>query len=343
MVANLDTKMKRLLISACAALIGLSYAAGASDNKAHVAATPSTIGHIERLNPAINAIVPADAVIEVLAEGHKWTEGPVWVPKLNALLYSDIPANSIFIYQDDVGARPWIEPSPEYPGGSGGSNGLALDHAGRLILAQHGDRRIARLKSNWQQPVPEFQALATKFKGLRFNSPNDLALHRNGALYFTDPPYGLAGGADDPARELDIQGVYRVNTDGSVGLLVDNLTRPNGIGLSPAHDVLYVANSGADQRVIMAYDLAEDGSIESEDVFFNSWGDGLTVDQSGNVYVAEPERGVLVLSPDGVHLGTLLTTQRTSNVAFGDDGSTLYITADSYLLRVKLSTKGVDF
>lgn len=329
--------MKQWLCVASAVLVSLLCVACGSDKQEPIAATHSTMGRIERLDPAINAIVPVDAVIEVLAEEHSWTEGPLWVPQLNALLYSDIPSSAIYIYSDAAGSRPWIKPSPEYPGGSGGSNGLILDFEGRLILAQHSDRRIARLEGDFEQPVPQFQALAAEFEGRRFNSPNDLVLHRDGALYFTDPPYGLAGGADDPARELDMQGVFRLSSDGAVALLVDNLSRPNGIGLSPAQDVLYVANSGADQRVIMAYDLREDGSIESERVFFNSWGDGLTVDQRGNVYVAEPERGVLVLSPEGIHLGTLLTTQRTSNVTFGDDGSTLYITADSYLLRVKLN------
>ena len=329
--------MKQWLSATSAVLVSLLCVACVSDKQEPIEAAQSTMGRIERLDPAINAIVPVDAVIEVLAEGHSWTEGPLWVPQLNALLYSDIPANAVYMYSDDVGSRPWIEPSPEYPGGSGGSNGLILDFEGRLVLAQHSDRRIARLEGNFEQPVPQFQALTEEFEGRRFNSPNDLVLHRDGALYFTDPPYGLAGGADDPARELDMQGVFRLSSDGAVALLVDNLTRPNGIGLSPAHDVLYVANSGADQRVIMAYELREDGSIKSERVFFNSWGDGLTVDQRGNVYVAEPERGVLVLSPEGIHLGTLLTTQRTSNVTFGDDGSTLYITADSYLLRVKLN------
>jgi gluconolactonase len=335
--------MKRWLVTACLALVNLSCLAAESDRPKQLVTGQSTVGHIERLNPAINAIVPDDAVIEILANGHGWAEGPLWVPQLNALLYSDIPANAIYIYSNNIGSRPWIEPSLKYPSGSGGANGLSLDLDGQLLLAQHGDRRIARLKGNWEQAMPQFEVVTARFENHRFNSPNDLVLHRDGSLYFTDPPYGLSGGADDPARELDIQGVYRLSANGDVALLVENLTRPNGIGLSPAQDVLYIANSGSDQRVIMAYDLHEDGSIESERVFFNSWGDGLTVDQSGNVYVAEPERGVLVINPQGVLLGRFLTDNRTSNVAFGDDGTSLYNTADSYLLRVRLNAKGTGF
>jgi len=328
----------------CASVICLLCVACSGDLPNPIREDRSTMGRIERLDPAIDAIIPVDAVIEVLAEGHGWTEGPVWVPKLDALLYSDIPAKAIYIYSDAVGSKLWLEPSPANPGGSGASNGLILDFQGRLILAQHGDRRIARLEGDWESPVPQFQTVATEFEGRRFNSPNDLVLHRDGALYFTDPPYGLAEGASDPARELDVQGVFRLSKDGSVELLVDSLSRPNGIALSPAQDVLYVANSDAEQPVIMAYDLRDDASVSASGrVFFNSWGDGLAVDKRGNVYVAEPERGVLVLSPEGDHLGTMLTTQRTSNVAFGDDGSTLFITADSFLLRVKLNAEGVGF
>ena len=298
-----------------------------------------TIGHIERIAPAINNIIPRDAVIEVLAEGHGWAEGPLWVPQLDALLYSDIPANAIYIHQDGVGAIPWLKPSPETPLGSNWSNGLALDSKGKLALAQHGSRQIVRLESKLSKPSSTFKSLAKNYEGLQFNSPNDLVFHSNGSVYFTDPPYGLAGGADDPAREMDIQGVFRLNPNGSVELLTDTLSRPNGIALSPNQDVLYVANSGEDQRVIMAYDLNADGSIASERVFFNSWGDGLKVDQQGNVFVAEPKLGVLVINPQGKLLGKILTTQLTSNVAFGDNGSALYITANSYLLRVKLDSK----
>jgi gluconolactonase len=162
-------------------------------------------------------------------------------------------------------------------------------------------------------------------------------------VYFTDPPYGLEHGVDDPARELPVHGVYRLSRDGSVTLLIDDLSRPNGIAFSPTEETLYVANSDPDQSVIMAYPLEEDGSLGSGRVFFGSWGDGMTVDQRGNVYVTSGRAGVLVIAPDGTHLGSLVTGERTSNCTFGDDGSTLYVTSDMYLVRIRLNTKGVGF
>lgn len=169
-------------------------------------------------------------------------------------------------------------------------------------------------------------------------------MRSNGDFYFTDPPYGLEGGIDDPAKEMDLQGVYRLTTDGSVTRVVDDLSRPNGIAFSPDERTLYVANSdGREQPVVMAYDVGSDGSLGNGRVFFDSWGDGMAVDQQGNVYITGPENGVLIVSPDGEHLGSLRTTQRTSNCTFGDDGSTLYITADMYLLRIRLNVKGVGF
>ncbi len=307
-----------------------------------------TIGSIERLDPALDAIVPEDAALEVLSDGHEWTEGPVWVPALQAILYSDIPNNAIYRWSEGSPASLWLQPAGytgEVPrGGESGSNGLLLDRDGRLVLAQHGDRRIARLDAAWDAPEPNFETLVGEFEGMRFNSPNDLAQRSNGDFYFTDPPYGLEQGVDDPAKELDVHGVYRLATDGSLTLLVDDLSRPNGIAFSPDEDILYVSNSdGARQPVVMAYDLEPDGSLGDGRVFFASWGDGLAVDQQGNVYVAGPGNGVLIISPSGTHLGSIRTTQRTSNCTFGEDGSTLFITADMHLLRVRLNVKGVGF
>lgn len=307
----------------------------------------SVIGSIDRLDARVEAIVPESAALEILAEGHEWTEGPVWVPALQAVLYSDIPNNAIYRWSEGAPASQWLHPAgytSEPPrGGEPGSNGLLLDGEGRLVLAQHGDRRIARLAGPMDAPEPDFETLAARFEGRRFNSPNDVAIRRNGDLYFTDPPYGLEQGVDDPAKELGFQGVYRIATDGSVTLLVDDLSRPNGIAFSPDEDILYVANSDLNQPVIMAFPVEPNGDLGEGRIFFESWGDGLAVDQDGTLYVAGPGNGVMILSPTGEHLGSLNTTQRTSNCTFGDDGSTLYITADMYLLRIRLNAKGVGF
>lgn len=309
--------------------------------------TPVEIGHVERLDRRLDAIVARDAAFEVLADGHEWTEGPVWVPALHSVLYSDIPANAIYRWSEGAEASVWLTPSgytgaPER-GGESGSNGLALDSEGRLVLAQHGDRRIARLEASLDGPEPFFTTLTDRFEGRRYNSPNDLAIRSNGDVYFTDPPYGLALGADDPAKELAVHGVYRLAPDGSVALLVDDLSRPNGIAFSPDEETLYVSNSHPNQPVVMAYDLEGDGSLAHGRVFFDSWGDGMAVDQSGNVYVTAGRSGVLVIAPDGTHLGSLVTGERTSNCTFGDDGSTLYVTSDMYLVRMRLNARGVGF
>ena len=247
-----------------------------------------TTGSIERLDPRLDAIVPQDAVIEVLSEGHEWVEGPVWVPELQSILYSDIPNNAVYRWSEGEEASLWLQPAG-FTGaipreGESGSNGLALDAEGKLVLAQHGDRRLARMEAPWDAPAPRFETLVGEYEGKRFNSPNDVAPRANGDLYFTDPPYGLQGGNEE--KELDFQGVYRLAASGSLTLLTDELSRPNGIAFSPDQSILYVANSdGANQPVVMAYDVESDGGISNGRVFFESWGDGMAVDQEGNVYV----------------------------------------------------------
>ena len=292
--------------------------------------------------------MPPEAEIEVLAAGFEWAEGPLWIPQGRYLLFSDVPTNRIYQWQEGLGHRLWLEPSGysgDVPrGGEPGSNGLALDTSGRLLLAQHGDRRVASLVGPLESPLPVFATVADSFEGRRFNSPNDLALHSSGAIYFTDPPYGLSGGAEDPARELDFQGVYRVDSTGQVTLLTDELSRPNGIAFSPDESTLYVANSDADRPVWMAWDLAPDGSIANGRVFFDATDrvperpglpDGLKVDEEGNLFATGPG-GVWIFSPEGDHLGTLRTSQAIANCAFGEDGRSLFLTADDSLLRVRL-------
>lgn len=314
------------------------------------------LGEVERLDSAIDDLVPKDAKIELLAEGFDWSEGPVWVNEEGGfVLFSDVPKNVVHQWSEKGGLRDWLRPSgftgPKPRAGESGSNGLVLDHDGRLLLCQHGDRRVARLDAAWDAPVAKFETIADKHDGKRFNSPNDLAVHSSGAIYFTDPPYGMIGKFDDPNRETDYLGVYRVGTDGNVTLLTDKRTAPNGIAFSPDEKTLYVAQSDGKAPNIYAYDVQSDGSIANERVFFDAselaktktgMPDGLKLDQAGNLFATGPG-GVLVISPAGKHLGTISTGERIANCAFGDDGSTLYMTSDMYLARIRLSTKGDGF
>lgn len=322
--------------------------AGSGGPSASVEAPPQTIGTIERLDPAIDSLVPSDAVIEVLAEGFDWAEGPVWIEDGEYLLFSDVPQNRIYRWKEGAGHQVWLEPSgytgDALRGGGPGSNGLLLDSEGRLVLCQHGDRRVARMDAPVTAPEPIFTTLADRYEGKRFSSPNDAVFDSRGALFFTDPPYGLPDGPDDPTKETPFNGVYRLGVDGEVTLLTDELSRPNGIALSPDEKTLYVANSDPERAIWMAYDLLPSGRIENGRVFFDATEqvaerpglpDGLKVDEAGNLFATGPG-GVLVFSPDGRHLGTIRTTQATANCAFDQDGTTLYMTAGSYLLRVRL-------
>lgn len=302
------------------------------------------MGSIERIDPAFDALIPRGAVIEKLADGFKWTEGPVWMPG-GFLLFSDIPNNAVMKWQEGKGLSVFLKPSgytgSEPRGGESGSNGLTRDTEDRLVLCQHGDRCVARLEFSGQ-----FMTLARYYRWHRFNSPNDLVFNSSGDLYFTDPPYGLEKGLADSKKELPFQGVYLLRKNGEVVLLTQELSRPNGIALSPDQKTLYVGNSDGANPVIMAYPVKADGMIEYGRVFFNMASlprkggpDGMKVDVRGNLFTTGPG-GVLVISPQGKHLGTLVTEQPTANCAWGDNGSTLYITANHTLCRVKTSTRG---
>lgn len=330
------------------------------------AAEPKQVGSIERLDPALDALIAPDAKLQVIGEGYEWCEGPVWVredaPPLSPpqrgggfLLFSDIPNNAIMRWDAQGGARLYLKPagytgkSPR--GGESGSNGLVLDRKGRLILCQHGDRRVARLESPWDKPVAKYVTLADRYDGKRFNSPNDAVVAKDGTIYFTDPPYGLENVFDDPKKELPFQGVYRISLDGKLQLLTKELDAPNGIGLSPDEKTLYVANSGGERNVVVAFPIKSDGTLGAEREIFNAHElikqrpgscDGLVVDQKGNVFVAVPG-GVAVISPAGKLLGYLVTNDRTANVEFGEDGSTLFICANHRMLKIPTKTKGLGY
>lgn len=305
---------------------------------------------IERLDPALEALLPAAAAVEKLAEGFNWSEGPTWYH--NSLVFSDVPENIIYQWKSgDTAAKIFMQPSgmlnPRPGFREQGSNGLSTDAQGRLLICQHGERRVARVEKDGSQT-----SLADKFEGKRFNSPNDLVVRSNGDFYFTDPPYGLEGLNKSPIKELPYNGVYRVTANGEVSLVVKDLTFPNGIALSPDEKTLYVAVSDSQKPHVMAYDVQADGSVANGRVFFDATPlkesgrkgscDGMKVDARGNVWTTGPG-GVIILSPDGKHLGSVLTNQATGNCAWGDDGSTLYITADMFLVRVKTNVRGAGW
>ena len=306
------------------------------------------VGSVERLDPALDSLVAPDARYEVLATGFQWSEGPVWRAKQGDVLFSDVPANTIYRWTDSTGLSVFLRPAgfttPNPPGRELGSNGLTLDARGALVMADHGNRQVARLdEENFTKLT-----IAARYGGKRLNSPNDVAYHSNGDLYFTDPPYGLRGLDADSAKEQPHNGVYRVTPSGEVTLLTSELSFPNGIAFSPDERTLYVANSDPKRPVWMAYDVQADGSVANGRVHFDAIAlvnagkkgvpDGLKVDRAGHLFATGPG-GVLVISPAGKHLGTIETGQPTANCAFGDaDGRTLYVTANDRLLRVKLRT-----
>lgn len=317
-------------------------------------AVPRTIGSIERLDPALDKLIPPDAKIEVIGEGFAWCEGPVWVRDGKFLLFSDIPNNALMRWDSTSGAKLYLKPAgytgKNSRGGESGSNGLVLDRQGRLILCQHGDRRVARLDSSWDNPQPKYVTLADRYEGKRLNSPNDAVVDSHGAIYFTDPPYGLEKNMDDPKKELSFQGVYRIGPDGTLTLLTKELERPNGIAISPDEKTLYVANSYEKRQIIMAFQLRERGTLGRNREFFNARElagkpgacDGMTVDAEGNLFATVPG-GVAIFNPHGKQLGLLATGDRTANCEFGEDGSTLFICANHNLLRVRTVTKGIGF
>jgi gluconolactonase len=306
---------------------------------------------VVRHDPALDAIVPAGALLEKLADGFLFTEGPVWVPRSGAtagyLLFSDPNANTIYRWSPD-GQVSVFRTKSGYTGvdvgeyGQPGSNGLTLDHEGRLTINEHGNRRVVRLERTGSVTV-----LADRYQAKRLNSPNDLVYRSDGVLYFTDPPFGLPRFADDPRKELPFSGVFAL-VNGDLKLVSTDLAGPNGLALSPDERYLYVGNWDPKKKVVMRYEVRADGSLANGRVFADLTGapgedaiDGVKVDQRGNVYVSGPG-GLFILSPEGTHLGTLRGPEHPHNMAWGDDdGRTLYLTAQTGLYRIRLGIPGV--
>ena len=311
---------------------------------------PAGLATIVRHDPRFDVLVPKGAKLEKIADGFTWVEGPVWDKKQQALLFSDIPANTVYQWKEGKGTKPFLNASGysgtvPFAGKEPGSNGLTFDAHGRLVLCKHGDRQIARLEAGGT-----FTVLAARFNGHRINSPNDLVFKSNGDLYFTDPPFGLSKAFDDPDK-APVQGVYRVSRAGKLTLLIADIKAPNGIAFSPDEKTLYVSDVNPKRAAWLAYDVEPDGTVTNARVFFDAtrWRndpffgpDGFKVDQNGNLFGAR-RGGISVIAPDGTHLGDIETGQPTSNVAWGEDGHTLFITGGSSVYRLRVTTGASRF
>ena len=306
------------------------------------------IGEIERLDSDMGLFVSKESKIEVLASGFSWAEGPVWVPKLNGVLFTDVPKNKAYLWTERQGLSVFLDPSgmTNYAphSSSEGANGLVLDSNGALVLCQHGDRRVARLKDDWQLDPPSYETVIDHFEGKWLNSPNDLVFSKNGDLFFTDPPYGLNQQDDDILKELDFNGIFKWSKKEGIVLLNKTLSRPNGIAFSRDEKTVYIGNSDRGNLIIAAFDYV-DGALKNKRVFFDSKNilrkglgsfDGLKVHSSGTIFATGPG-GVLVIGPKGKHLGTIRPGKATANCAFDAAEDYLYLTSTDVLARIKLN------
>jgi gluconolactonase len=311
-----------------------------------------TVGRITRFDPALDALIDVGSPIEVIASGIRWAEGPVWVKQGGYLLFSDVPANVAYRWKKGEGAKPFLKPSGlagPIPASirEAGSNGMIVDGKGALLMADSGTRTIARVDLAKKRKT----VVVGTFEGKKFNSCNDLVIGRGGAIYFTDPPYGLTDGDSSPLKQLAFNGVYRVNADGSGVALIDkSLTRPNGIGVSPGLDRLYVSQSDPDAAKIFTCALAADGSASgplepfvdfSAEVAQKLPGlpDGMKVAKSGHLFASGPG-GIWVISPEGKKLGRIETGKAAANCCFGEDGKTLFVTSSDMVVKVRLKVSG---
>jgi gluconolactonase len=316
---------------------------------------------IDRREPAFDHLIPPHAILEDLAAEFDWSEGPVWIKDGGFLLCSDIPKNSIIKWSEGEGKSVFLHPSgsekdqPDLK--ESGSNGLVMAPDGQsIVLMEHGDRRVTKLDLKTKKKTVLCDHTPD---GKRFNSPNDGCFRSNGDLYFTDPPYGLKrkdykeGDKEEfPGMEMEYSGVWRLSKDGKVTLMTKDMTKPNGIAFSPDEKTLYVSNSDPKKAIWMAFDVKDDGTLGKGRVFYDATDfrkdldddhrglpDGMKLDKDGRLFATGPG-GVLVFTPDAKLLGVIATGTRTSNCNWGDDGSTLYVTANHNLTRIKTKTTG---
>lgn len=303
---------------------------------------------VQVLDNELNSVIDSLAVIDTLADGFTWSEGPLWIDSLQKLIFTDVPENTIYSWDEKHGKQIYLKPSgytilSKY-GGTEGANGLILDQNGQLILCQHGNRAVAKMLAPLTVPTDSFQYLAMKYNNKKLNSPNDLFQTSDGNIYFTDPPYGLPKQDDDDAKELKYNGIYRIRKDGHITLLDSTLTRPNGIAFSKDERFMYVANSDEKIANWVKFELDKDKNIVKKSEFANKTNllqsykglpDGMKIGKKGYIFATGPG-GVLIFHQDGRHLGTILTGQATANCALDSNEKYLYMTAHQYLMRIAL-------
>ncbi len=307
-----------------------------------------TIGSIEKLDSSLDSIISSDAKPEIIADSLDWSEGPLWVEKNKMLLFSDVPQNIIYKWTEEKGKEVYLTPSgytdTAKRGGEMGSNGLTLDNDGNLILTQCGNRQIAVMNAPLGKPAANFKSIAIAYLGKKFNSPNDVIVSSIGEIYFTDPPYGLEKNMKDPKKEIPFQGVYKVKRTGEVVLLLDSITRPNGILLLPGEKTLLVSNSDPAKPNWYAFDLTAGDSLTNGRIFYSTLGsekglkglpDGMKVDKAGNLFATGPG-GVWIFNKAGKLAGKIRVPDATSNCSLSADEKTLFVTNDMYVLRVKM-------
>ncbi|HEY0678426.1 MAG TPA: SMP-30/gluconolactonase/LRE family protein [Chitinophagaceae bacterium] len=338
--------MKRLFIA-----YALSFAACNNSvklNEPDQTTTFKTTGSIEKMDEALDSIIDKNAAIEIIADGFEWSEGPLWIDQENMLLISDVPTNTVYKWTTDSGKQVYLTPSGYTDtvkrAGETGSNGLLLDPNGNLVLCQHGNRQVARMNAAITHPKASFIPLASKFQGKRFNSPNDAVYNRQGELFFTDPPYGLESqGDDDSKKEIPYNGVFKIKTTGEVLLMVDSISRPNGITLLPGEKQLIIACSDPAKPNWYIYDVNGD-SLTNGKIFYSTANernglkglpDGLKTDSKGIVYATGPG-GIWIFNSQAKLLGKIKLDESASNVALSTDEKYLYVTNDMQVLRIKL-------
>lgn len=297
----------------------------------------------EILDDEAYKIFSSNAQIEVLDSGFIWTEGPLWLENSGQLIFNDIPQNKTFSWSEELGTNIYLSPSgytsDQKREGETGANGLLLNSKGKLILCQHGDRRIAMMDAPVGSPASKFKTIIGSYKGRKFSSPNDATISKSGNIYFTDPPYGLPS---PDQQETLFNGVYRFSSNGELSVIDSTLTRPNGIAFSPNEKYLYVANSDPEHAIWSRYEIDDaTGLVSKKEVLYNATEDaknekglpdGLKVNKTGYIFATGPG-GVWVFNPAGKAIAKIRTGQATSNCAFGSNQNELYITADDYIMR----------